>query len=335
MTTLQPIIEGEPGAQPNPLIMSRTIAGKHVGNANNNDLLRTVNFEAEDKDEKIEAMKRVTAHIEIWKYKESKEPDGTVIPRTEHITDASGFFIHNNYLITAAHVVEIASGPQDHLRIKDSANRVYIARVVHSDARRDFAILEIEGDAHGSTTIGDSDTVKQGDTVYVAGSPAGQSESIFPVTVSRLPKPGEIPRRYKHMSPIVPGDNLGDGFIQTVPEIIGGNSGGPVFNKVGKVIGIAVGTIGGPGLVIAANEFRALAEHTELFITISSAIRLAREVKDDKTSVPSLERGVSNAINNSLKVFASILFGFNTKFNYAKGHLHPAVSKSVQCYFQG
>lgn len=133
----------------------------------------------------------------------------------------SGFIIDGSgYILTNAHVVDNATTVT--VRLID--NREYQAEVVGVDERTDVALVKIDAKDLPVATIGDSDTVKVGDWVLAIGSPFGFSHTATKGIVSAL------------------GRSLPEGtyvpFIQTDAAVNPGNSGGPLFNSKGEVIGV-------------------------------------------------------------------------------------------------
>jgi len=128
-------------------------------------------------------------------------------------------------ILTAAHVVEAA----DRVMIRFADGSVVTARVVASDPLADLALLEVGQVPQNAVAarIGDSDKVEVADQVFVVGAPYGISEtlSIGYVTARRTAR-------------AEPGDSASVELIQTDAAIAPGNSGGPMFNMQGEVIGI-------------------------------------------------------------------------------------------------
>ena len=133
----------------------------------------------------------------------------------------SGFLVRSDGIIlTNAHVVRNAT----HVTVKLSDNREYRAKVIGLDTATDVAVLKI--DAHNLPTvrIGDSGKLRVGNYVLALGAPYGLEESATAGIVSAI------------------GRSLGDNsyvpFIQTDVAVNPGNSGGPLFNEHGGVVGI-------------------------------------------------------------------------------------------------
>jgi serine protease Do len=133
----------------------------------------------------------------------------------------SGFIISGDgYLITNAHVVDGA----DEVNVKLTDKREFKAKVVGTDKRTDIALLKIEAKDLPRVTIGDPDKLKVGEWVVAIGKPFGLENSMTAGIVSA--KGRDLPQEN-----LVP-------FIQTDAAVNPGNSGGPLFNLRGEVIGI-------------------------------------------------------------------------------------------------
>ena len=138
----------------------------------------------------------------------------------------SGVLISGDGLVlTASHVVQTA----DALQIEFKNGAKVRGRVVASEPAADIALLLLESVPEGAAfvQIGDSDRVRVGEQVCVIGAPYGEAHTL---TV------GYISAR-RDRSDLV-GGLVATEFFQTDAAINKGNSGGPLFNKAGEVIGI-------------------------------------------------------------------------------------------------
>jgi serine protease Do len=143
---------------------------------------------------------------------------------TDRTTTAigSGFIIdRSGYIVTNKHVVEgaisVFAVTADGLRYK--------AKIVGMPAKADMALLRIDaGDDLPFVPFGDSDKMHVGDTVIAVGSPFGFDNSVTSGIISAV-------NRDIMESPF-------DDYIQTDAAINHGNSGGPLFNLAGEVIGM-------------------------------------------------------------------------------------------------
>lgn len=135
--------------------------------------------------------------------------------------EGSGFIIDpNGIVLTNAHVVKGATD----VTVKLTDRREFRAKVLGADPKTDIAVLKI--DAHNLPTVklGNSADLKVGDWVLAIGSPFGFENSVTAGVVSAkgrsLPDDSFVP------------------FIQTDAAVNPGNSGGPLFNAAGEVVGI-------------------------------------------------------------------------------------------------
>jgi serine protease Do len=138
----------------------------------------------------------------------------------------SGFIISpDGYIITNHHVVDSA----DEITVHLTDRREYRAEVIGLDEPSDLALLKIDADDLPYVQMGDSDLLRVGDWVLAIGSPFGLEFSAAAGIVSAKGRsvPGNGRSSYNYMS-----------FIQSDVAINQGNSGGPLFNLDGEVIGI-------------------------------------------------------------------------------------------------
>ncbi len=133
----------------------------------------------------------------------------------------SGFIIASDgYLVTNAHVVDGA----DEVNVKLSDKREFKAKVIGFDKRTDVALLKIEAKDLPKVTIGDPEKLKVGEWVVAIGKPFGLENTMTAGIVSG--KGRDLPQEN-----LVP-------YIQTDAAVNPGNSGGPLFNLKGEVVGI-------------------------------------------------------------------------------------------------
>ena len=140
-------------------------------------------------------------------------------------TKGTGMFIESTgFVLTNAHVVTGVSTAKINL----SNNRTLIALVVGRDEKVDLAILKVDGDNFPKVELGDSDKIVQGDEVFALGYPFGLEGDVSfkEGTISRKISDGEFV------------------FLETSVEIYPGNSGGPLVDKYGQVIGVNTAIFG-------------------------------------------------------------------------------------------
>ena len=133
----------------------------------------------------------------------------------------SGFVIsENGFVVTNNHVIEGA----DEILIEFFSGEELPAKVVGTDANTDIALLKVDSeDPLSYVSFGDSDLMRVGDWVMAVGNPLGQGFSVSAGIVSARGR--ALQGTY-------------DDFIQTDAAINRGNSGGPLFNLDGNVIGV-------------------------------------------------------------------------------------------------
>lgn len=134
------------------------------------------------------------------------------------------------YILTNSHVVE--GGSVDTVKIKLADGREVEGKVLWSDNNIDLAIVKINADKLTAVTLGDSNEVKVGSFAIAIGNPLGMSfeSSVTQGVISGLNRSITITNGQSQVTM----DNL----IQTDASINSGNSGGPLLNSEGDVIGI-------------------------------------------------------------------------------------------------
>jgi serine protease Do len=134
----------------------------------------------------------------------------------------SGFIISaDGYVLTNNHVIDGA----DEVTVKLSDRRELDAKVIGTDKESDVALLKVNASGLPTLPIGDSSKLKPGQWVVAIGSPFGLDHSITQGNISYVGRSNGADQQY------VP-------FIQTDVPINRGNSGGPLFDLDGKVVGI-------------------------------------------------------------------------------------------------
>ncbi len=193
----------------------------------------------------------------------------------------SGFIISADGLIlTNHHVVEGA----DEIKVRLTDNREFTGKVLGSDAKTDIAVVKIDAKDLPYLTMGNSDELKVGEWVAALGSPFGLDNTVTSGIVSaksrKLPSDQYVP------------------FIQTDVAVNPGNSGGPLFNMKGEVVGInsqIFSTSGG-------------------FMGLSFAIpsNLAMQIKDQLVKNGKVTRGRIGVVIQSVTQDLAESFGMKT-----------------------
>ena len=149
------------------------------------------------------------------------QPPQGPAPRSESRSLGSGFIIsQDGYVLTNAHVVESA----DEITVKFTDKREFKAKVIGADRRTDIAVIKIDATGLPAVRFGDPSKLKVGEWVVAIGSPFGFENTVTAGVVSAkgrsLPDDSYVP------------------FIQTDVAVNPGNSGGPLLNTRGEVVGI-------------------------------------------------------------------------------------------------
>jgi S1-C subfamily serine protease len=182
------------------------------------------------------------------------DPFGFATPQTEtykalgsgFVVDKAGHIVTNYHVIAGAKSVEVSFSNSDNMK----------AKIVGSDPSTDIAVLQIDARSRALTPLllGNSDRVRVGDSVVAIGNPLGFDRSVTAGIVSAVQRAISAPNEY----PI-------DHVIQTDAPINHGNSGGPLINSRGEVIGVngwiatGSGSGGNIGFAIPVNTVRDVA----------------------------------------------------------------------------
>ncbi len=159
-------------------------------------------------------------------------------------------FDRSGFILTNAHVVAGTSQVKTIL----SDGRSFIGAVIGRDEIKDLAVVQIQANGLSYVTFGNSDSVEQGDQIFALGYPFGlEGDVSF--------KEGTISRRVNFN---------GASYLEISAEIHPGNSGGPLVDETGKVIGIN-------SLAVGSGS--------------TGALRFAIPINDAKSLIPELENG--------------------------------------------
>jgi putative serine protease PepD len=177
----------------------------------------------------------------------------------------SGFIVSSDgYAITNDHVVTGATGPAS---VTFSDGNTVSAKVVGSDPESDVAVLKLDANKLTPIEFGDSDAVQVGDPVLAVGSPLALANTVTYGIVSAVDRPIEAgeaggPTRYY-------------AAIQTDAAVNHGNSGGPLVDAGGRVIGINAVIKS-----LASDQEQAGNVGLAFAIPINQAKRLAQDIVD-------------------------------------------------------
>ncbi len=157
----------------------------------------------------------------------------------------SGFIIsEDGYILTNNHLVEKAEDDKVYVTLSDK--REFEAEIIGTDPASDVAVVKIDAGDLPTVELGDSDSIEVGEWVLAIGNPLGLTWTVTAGIVSAKNRSGLGVTKYED-------------FIQTDAAINFGNSGGPLLNIDGKVIGINTAIVSrgggniGIGLAIPIN----------------------------------------------------------------------------------
>ena len=156
-------------------------------------------------------------------------PEQAATPAIEHAYGTAFFVTADGYMLTNHHVVADA----DKISVTLNDRTELDATLVGSDERSDVAVLKVTGKKFPALPIGDSNSLKVGEPVLAIGSPFGFDYSASAGIVSAKS------RNFSRETSVP--------FIQTDVALNPGNSGGPLFNQRGEVIGINSRIFSGTG----------------------------------------------------------------------------------------
>jgi putative serine protease PepD len=213
----------------------------------------------------------------------------------ESVGQGSGFvYDEAGHVITNEHVVDGASS----VSVRFADGKSYTAKVVGKDSSTDVALLKVNAPSSElhPLTLADSATVSVGDGVVAIGSPFGLENSVTSGIVSALHRSIDSPN----------GFSIPDA-IQTDAAINHGNSGGPLLDASGNVIGITSqiesdsGGNDGVGFAVPSNTVRSVVsqllasgkvEHAYLGVVITSAAGGGARVATVRAGTPAAKAGV-------------------------------------------
>jgi putative serine protease PepD len=208
----------------------------------------------------------------------------------------SGFvYDESGDIVTNAHVVEGATS----IKVELSNGKTYDATLVGSDSSTDLAVIKVAAPASQlhPLTLANSSSVEVGDGVVAIGSPFGLSETVTAGIVSALHRQIDSPNGFT-----IPG------AIQTDAAINHGNSGGPLLDLSGKVIGVNAqiesdsGDNAGVGFAIPSNTVKSVVaqilsggqvQHAYLGVSIGDVAGQGAVVQQVQSGSPAAKAGLA------------------------------------------
>lgn len=190
------------------------------------------------------------------------------------ILSEDGFILTNAHVVFGVHTAVV----------KLSDKRILVASVVGRDENIDLAVLKINGNGFASVELGNSDIVEQGDEVFTLGYPLGieGNVSFKEGTISRILAENGIT------------------YLETSADVLPGNSGGPLVNKFGQVVGINT-------FVISEAQIKG--------VSLGETLKFATSINSVKSFIAVLKSG-SVVLKSEIQKSAS---GIITVFNISSG----------------
>ncbi len=167
----------------------------------------------------------------------------------------SGFIIsEDGYILTNYHVVENGYTANLDIQVITSDGTEYTAKIVGVEPNNDIAVLKIDAQGLNAAALGNSDELRVGDEIFAVGNPLGELEfSMSSGHVSALDRV------------INTQESERINMFQIDAAVNEGNSGGPVYNALGEVVGIVTAKysssgVEGLGFAIPINDVKAIAD---------------------------------------------------------------------------
>ncbi len=165
----------------------------------------------------------------------------------------SGFIVsEDGYILTNYHVVEDAYQRKLDIQVMTYDGTAYNATIVGVEPSNDVAVLKIEAHGLNAAVLGSSDSIRVGDSIYAVGNPLGELE--FSMSTGHVSALGRVIQTQESES---------INMFQIDAAVNEGNSGGPVYNAEGDVIGIVTAKysssgVEGLGFAIPINDVKSI-----------------------------------------------------------------------------
>lgn len=210
------------------VLYSAGIFNRNVSVASGNG--QTITIDTQNLNSQVEAIAEIVPQSVVGIYTRGVDQSTNLFGQTtsqEYAATGSGFIVsEDGYVVTNQHV--ITDNPTS-IAVSLSDDSEYEAKVIWQDSTLDMAVLKIDAQGLQPVTLGDSADVKVGELVVAIGNPLGLdfSRTVTAGIVSAVDR-----------SLVVDQNLVAEDLIQTDAAINSGNSGGPLVNGEGKVIGI-------------------------------------------------------------------------------------------------
>ena len=170
----------------------------------------------------------------------------------------SGFVLtEDGYILTNYHVIENAYANRSTVNVITHSGERYDASIVGFEADNDVAVLKIDAEGLDPAVLGNSDHMRVGDMLYAVGNPLGELE--FTMTIGYVSALDRLINTEANTDAI--------NMFQLDAAINSGNSGGPIYNNMGQVVGVATAKYSSSGV-----------EGLGFAIPINDAANIARDL---------------------------------------------------------
>lgn len=230
----------------------------------------------------------------------SLAPSKQIVTGAGVIVDPSGYILTNHHVIEGARRVQVVLSPprnigvEPHSVIEPTGRRVG-ARIVGSDLETDLAVLKIDGQNLKALPFADSERVRKGQLVFAFGSPRGLSGSVSMGVVSA------VARQFGDESPMI--------YIQSDASVNPGNSGGPLVDVHGHVVGI--------------NSFIVTDSGGSEGLSFSVPSNIARTVYDEIRATGRLRRGIIGVHPQTITPLLAEGLGLSQTWGVVLGDVYP------------
>lgn len=282
---------------------------------------------AEEQELTIRAItKTMPAVVSIMVYEEYQKPsvDAKGVKTTTSAKalrgSGTGFLVSaDGYILTNKHVVTVASIKTAEYKVKLASGKEYYGQFIGSDPINDLAVIKIFDKNLPFVTLGTSDKLAIGTTVMAIGNVLGKYSNS--VTKGIVAGRGRSLQAYDSNGEL---ENL-ENMIQTDAQINEGNSGGPLINLNGEVIGVSVAMDSGGqgiGFAIPINDARGVIESVKKsgriirswlgirYVMINPALVIEKNLKQESGALVSNGKNGSPAVSfNSPAAKAGIMEG--------------------------
>lgn len=172
--------------------------------------------------------------------------------------NGSGFVLsEDGYILTNYHVIEAADMYNYEVKVMRHDGTAYVASIVGTRPDNDIAVLQIDAEGLTAAQIGNSDVIRVGEAIHAVGNPMGELE--FTMTNGSVSALDRVVTTSESIAPI--------NMFQIDAAVNSGNSGGPVYNDAGEVIG-----------VVTAKYSKSGVEGLGFAIPINDAVEIANDL---------------------------------------------------------